>query len=441
MEQLSSDIYLTIIGITVIVILSFLYNAFSEKTNIPAVLLLIATGIGLNFGLNTLEIEQLNWQPILELTGIVGLIMIVLEAALDLELKAENLPVIAKSFTVALVGLVSSTAACAYILYLAVDGMDPVTAYLYATPLSILSSAIIIPSVGSLNQNKKEFHIYESTFSDILGIMQFYFVLGLIETDTSGGAAVGSFLLTLFITIAISLLASYLLVFLFQNLSSHVKLFLMISILILLYAIGKKFHLSSLIIILIFGLVLSNHHIFFRGFLKKLLQPEKMAKIEADFHVVTIESAFLVRTFFFVIFGLTISLSSLLNIEVIFISLSILVSIYLVRFLLFKLFLKQDINPQLFIAPRGLITVLLFTSIPASCQVPGFEPGILLFVIIATCLVMAGALIMNGRRQAGRLNLNDDPLVIPPEQIYKGFRSRVLIEKYGKESPGASSEE
>ncbi|MEO1451493.1 MAG: cation:proton antiporter, partial [Bacteroidota bacterium] len=136
MEQLGSDIYLTIIGITVIVILSFLYNAFSEKTNIPAVLLLIATGIGLNFGLDAMSIEQLNWQPILELTGIVGLIMIVLEAALDLELKAENLPMIIKSFTVALIGLVASTAACAYILYLAVDGMEPITAFLYATPLS-----------------------------------------------------------------------------------------------------------------------------------------------------------------------------------------------------------------------------------------------------------------------------------------------------------------
>ncbi|MEO1452088.1 MAG: sodium:proton exchanger, partial [Bacteroidota bacterium] len=121
--------------------------------------------------------------------------------------------------------------------------------------------------------------------------------------------------------------------------------------------------------------------------------------------------------------------------------LSILVSIYLVRFLLFKLFLKQDIRPQLYIAPRGLITVLLFTSIPASCQVEGFEPGILLFVIIATCLVMAGALIADGRRKASKLSLNDDPLVIPPEQIYKGFRSKILAEKYPEDTPGAAVEE
>ena len=54
---------------------------------------------------------------------------------------------------------------------------DPIISLVYAVPLSIVSSAIVIPSVGSLMPEKKEFMIYEGTFSDILGIMFFYFLV------------------------------------------------------------------------------------------------------------------------------------------------------------------------------------------------------------------------------------------------------------------------
>ena len=52
-------------------------------------------------------------------------------------------------------------------------------ALMLTIPLSILSSAIILPSIEDLNEKKKEFMIYESTFSDIIGIVAFYAVLGL----------------------------------------------------------------------------------------------------------------------------------------------------------------------------------------------------------------------------------------------------------------------
>jgi NhaP-type Na+/H+ or K+/H+ antiporter len=328
---------------------------------------------------------------------------------------------------VALIGLLASTAACAAIIYYTVEGMDTMKSLLYATPLSILSSAIIIPSVGNLDKQKKEFHIYESTFSDILGIMLFYFIEGMMENASGGGAAFAQFSISLVGTIVISLIASYLLIYMFQNIGSHVKLFFLIAILILLYALGKKLHLSSLIIILIFGLVMSNHHLFFKGKLKKWLKEDAVKQIEENFHVVTVETAFLVRTFFFVIFGITISLASLWDLRVLQISAMILASIYVVRYIIFRLLTRESILPQLFIAPRGLITVLLFFSIPDAFQVPAFDQGILLFVIIATSLVMAFTLIREKNRQAKRnAATQDDPLVIPPDQIYKGFQSRIL---------------
>ncbi|MEM7513668.1 MAG: cation:proton antiporter [Bacteroidota bacterium] len=421
--------YTYIIVVCIVIILSFLYNAFSERTNIPSVILLIGTGILIKLGMDAMQFQE-DLFPILEVLGIVGLIMIVLEAALDLELTKEKLPAIGNAFVIALLGLFASTGACAAIIYYLVDGMTWMSAFIYATPLSILSSAIIIPSVGNLVQEKKEFHVYESTFSDILGIMQFYFLQGMQEAENTQNAVI-EFVGTFGLTLLISLVASYILIFLFQNITSHVKLFVLIAILILLYAVGKQQHLSSLIIILIFGLVMSNSHIFFRGKLKEWLKPDALKHIREDFHIVTVESAFLVRTFFFVIFGITISLATLWSLDVLLISMSILASIYVVRFIFLRLFLSSDINPQLYIAPRGLITVLLFFGIPAELQVEAFNPGILLFIIIATSIVMTFALIADGRKRAA---LGKDTaaasMVIPPDQIYKGFKSQMMEKEY-----------
>ena len=69
-------------------------------------------------------------------------------------------------------------------------------------------------------------------------------------------------------------------------------------------------------------------------------------------------------------------LSSLLSIRVLLISILILASIYGIRFVLLRTFLGKDIFPQLFVAPRGLITVLLFYAIPEEGKVANFEQDI-----------------------------------------------------------------
>jgi len=395
MEMLNP--YNLIIEASVIIILSFFYNELARKTNIPSVLMLIVTGILLKFILEAAELDNINFFPLLEILGIVGLIMIVLEAALELELKPEKYVPIMKAFGIALVGLLASLWVAALILHQFVPGMDMKAAWLYATPLSILSSAIIIPSVAGLKEEKKEFHVYESTFSDILGIMVFYFLTGQLDAAEHSSGLLG-FGGNVLLTIVVSLVVSYLIVLIFQKIKSHTKLFLLIAVLLFLYAVGKKMHLSSLIIILIFGLLIANMRLFFKGPLSKWLDMKKAKDIYEGLHVITIETAFVVRTFFFIIFGITISLASLASINVAIVSILIILSIYLIRYIILRLFIGQDIIPQLFIAPRGLITILLFYAIPVEAQVPGFEPGILLFIIIGTSLIMTAAMIYDKRR-------------------------------------------
>lgn len=389
--------YYIIIAASLIIILSYLFNRVSEKSNIPSVLLLIFLGIvgreviGL-FGIEKDRIlEIFSRIKILEVLGTLGLILIVLEAALELKIAKEKLKLISKSFVIALLGLFLCMFAISGILVVSFQDMDWGTALIYATPLSILSSAIVIPSVVNLNEYDEEFHIYESTFSDILGIMVFYFLIELVQ-PTNNMMVLGDFTFGLVVTIILSIILSYVLIYVFQNLETKVKLFLMIAVLFLLFSIGKLMHLSSLLIILVFGLILSNYKLFFVGKLKRYLRPMAIENIKETFLMITIESAFVVRTFFFVIFGFSIALSTLIDVKVAIVSAAILIIIYVTRILSFLPYKHENLKRAITIAPRGLITLLLFYSIPEEFQFEDFKSGILLFVIIVTSLVMTSGL-------------------------------------------------
>ncbi|MEO9868852.1 cation:proton antiporter domain-containing protein [Ekhidna sp.] len=390
--------YYIIIAASLIIILSYIFNRVSEKSNIPSVLLLIFLGvisremIGL-FGVEKMTILDIFSRiKILEVLGTLGLILIVLEAALELKIAKDKLKLIYKSFVIALSGLLLCMFAIAGILIFSFKSMDWSTALIYATPLSILSSAIVIPSVANLDEKNEEFHIYESTFSDILGIMVFYFLIELGK-PTSDIMVLGDFTFGLVITIVTSIILSYVLIYIFQNLETKVKLFLMIGVLFLLFSVGKLMHLSSLLVILVFGLVLNNYKLFFVGRLKKYLRPMAIENIRETFLMITIESAFVVRTFFFVIFGFSIALTTLLDVRVAIVSVAILIIIYVTRLLSFLPYRHDNIKQALTIAPRGLITLLLFYSIPEEFLFENFKSGILLFIIIVTSLVMTSGLI------------------------------------------------
>lgn len=388
--------YIAVIVISIIIIISYFFNIISEKTSIPSVLLLIVTGILIKLGLTYFHVSTADILfNILELLGIVGLIMIVLEASLDLHLTREKWPLIWKSLTVALLSLLSCSLVIAWLLQEFLIN-EFTTALAYAIPLSVISSAIVLPSVGGLEEAKQEFLVYESTFSDILGIMYFYFVVGNIDSKNVN-AVVWDVFSNIFITLLLSVVISYGLVLIFQRVKTNIKLFLLIAVLLLLYSLGKLFHLSSLFIILIFGLVLNNHKLFFRGLLKKWINSSSVHAVLRNFHLITIETAFVIRTFFFVIFGMTIDLSSLTELSVLWASLIIVVSLFAIRALFLLIFKGKNSLPELFIAPRGLITILLFFAIPAELAIENFNTGILFYTILITSVVMAIALIAKGK--------------------------------------------
>ncbi|MGA1363655.1 MAG: cation:proton antiporter [Schleiferiaceae bacterium] len=386
-----------LIALALVVIVSYLFNLVSRATRIPSVLMLLGMGLAVRaLSEGPLQGRIPDVQPLLEVLGSIGLIMIVLEAALDLELVRENRKMIWGSLNLTLAEMGVSTVFVAAVLHYGL-GAGWAPAIVYALPLAILSSAIVIPSVENLRKHSvKEFMIYQSTVSDILGIMLFYFVTEGLQHPTGGWQPwLQGFLWSFGGSIVVSAVFAYLLVLLLQHIRTSLKMFLLIAVLILLYAVGKMLHLSSLLVILFFGLMLRNPQLFFIGFLKRWINMDVVRTLLGDFQLITRETAFIVRTFFFVVFGFSIALGSLTKGSTIFLSALVVVGLLYWRATAVKVLMPNSDRIIRYMAPRGLITILLFYSIPAELQLPGFDRGLLLYVILASNVYMAWGMVRN----------------------------------------------
>ena len=202
----------------ILIIFSYLFDALARRTKFPAVILLMVTGIIIRAIAATYSSDLVgildNLIPIL---GTIGLILIVLEGALELEITKEKLPLLIKGFVAAAVLLVTNIAGLTFVFQKILD-LQFNSAIIYSIPLSIISSAVAIPSAGGLLPNHKEFVVYESTFSDILGIMIFNYAVRQFESDQS--LLVGQSLISLAFqiigVILISLVITYVLFRLLQ---------------------------------------------------------------------------------------------------------------------------------------------------------------------------------------------------------------------------------
>lgn len=367
-----------------IVILSYIFSIISKYIKVPSVLLLLIAGIVARY-VSDAEGWGLSLpEKLVEFLGVVGLIMIVLEAGLDLRLGRNKLSLIRNSFFAAFIIFLLSAAGIAAGLYWWL-GESVDKCIVYSIPLSIMSSSIVLPSIHPLSPVKKEFLVYEASFSDMLGIIAFnYFTAK--EVYTAG--AVGNFLLNIIIAIVLSLLFSIILFIILTKTNMNIKFFLIFSLLIILYEGGKMMQLPSLLIILVFGLLMKNWDLIKIPYIRLLFTKEKLDETTNVLHYITAESSFLIRTFFFILFGFTIDVKVILESEIVLAG-SIIVAILLfVRFLYLRFFLKESVYPEVFFIPRGLITILLFYKIPENLKLEYFSDGILFFVILVTSLIM-----------------------------------------------------
>ena len=394
------DPYLVILSASVLVILSYLFHLFAKKTNVPTVLLLLLLGI---IAKQVLPVTIGNLHNYLSVLGNVGLILIVLEAALDLHLENEKKGLILKAFLSALFGLCLTTAAISTV-FVFMFSTSWMKAALFAIPFSVISSAIVIPSVSSLLNPEKEFTIYESSISDILGIIFFYLFLDL-NHSTSVFSIISTTFLSLVATIIFAVVGSYGLIWVFGRIKEKTKLFLILFSLIFLFAAGKLFHLSSLIIIMIFGLMLGNQHVFFKGFLNKFLNRKQSEQTAGELHNITLESAFVIKTFFFFLFGFSIHFNTLVDLKGVITGVLILALTYPLRYGIIRMLKIKNANDKLLttINPRGLISILLFFSIPETVVITGLGDASMLIMILSTNLVLTFGLVRYRKRRISEM--------------------------------------
>ncbi|MEJ7778418.1 MAG: cation:proton antiporter [Daejeonella sp.] len=394
------DTYHILIALCIVTIISYLFNILAERLKIPSVILLIGCGILLQSASGYYDMRFLVPRTLLELLGVIGLIMIVLEGALDLNITPDKKKLITQSFLAAASVLLITTIAIADILHFAFD-IPFVKALPYSVAMGVISSSIAIPSVNKFDIEKKEFIIYESTFSDILGIMLFNYV---ISDELFSFASGGIFILNLVLITGISILSTLLLMLLFKYLKGHIKVFLILAIVILVYSVSKQMHLPSLFFILVFGLVLNNAEPYLKGKVKRYLHPEKLISVNTELKSMTAELAFLIRTFFFLLFGYSIDVSLIFAGPVLLTGCTIMAVILVIRYVFLRYISQTNIFPELFIAPRGLITIILFYSIPPSLVSDRFNEGVLSFVILASGLIMMFGILFSKKKKGSLMS-------------------------------------
>ncbi|MDP4951136.1 MAG: sodium:proton antiporter [Flavobacteriales bacterium] len=372
-----------IITICTLLLLAYVFDISSALTKIPSVILLLLLGWTVKQAVEMFSIRIPDLNPLLPILGTIGLILIVLEGSLELELNKSKLPLIKKSLLNALIPMF----ALAFLFAFAFQYFSQISfkmALVNAIPFCVISSAIAIPSARNLSTFNKEFITYESSLSDIFGVLLFNFIA---LNQIINAHSFGNFAKQLLLIIVISFVAVLGLSFLLSRIKHHITFTPIILIVILIYAVSKVYHLPGLIFILVFGLFLGNLDELKRFNWIEKLRPEKLDKEVKKFKEITTEATFLTRALFFLLFGFLMQAKEILNPATIPWAAGIVLSIILVRWIALK-FSKLPSSPLLFVAPRGLITILLFLSILPEQGISIVNKSFVIQTIILSILVM-----------------------------------------------------
>lgn len=383
-----------IITVCILLLLAYFFDITSSKTKIPSIILLLALGWVVRQGTDLLKITIPDLTPILPVIGTIGLILIVLEGSLELELKRSKLRFVAKSIIVALLPMFIISFTLGYVFYYYGD-VTFKDGLANAIPIAVISSAVAITSAKNLISSQKEFITYESSLSDIFGVLFFNFITLHAVIDA---VTFGEFFLDLVVIFIISFAANLGLAYLLSKITHQVKFAPIIISVVLIYFVSKEYHLPALLFILFFGLFMGNLDELKQFKFIENLKPEILNKEVHKFRELTTEFTFLIRTLFFLLFGFLIETKELLNPKTIIWSISITFGVIIIRGVFLKI-VRIPLNPMLFVAPRGLITILLFLSIPAYQTTELVNRSLIIQVIVLTALVMMIGFMVTGREK------------------------------------------
>jgi len=347
-------------------------------------MVLLLTGFILREVITYLNIPLPDLFFLLPALGNIGLVLIVLEAALEIDLGREHGKLISQTLILAFVSIIILSFILALVFMLTNGERSFNELLLMGVVFAGTSSAVAISSSKNLPQPSRLFIIYESSFSDILSIMFFNFLLwNSVVNWTSFYVTLGQLILT----IIFSAISIYFLFFLLKRIEHHVKFIPIILLVILLYSLSEVFHLPGLIFILFFGLFLNNYEkLRSVPYLEKIFIKENPTEVK-KFKDLVIEFTFLIKSIFFLVFGFAVSPNEVFNAKDFIRALGIVALIFGLRWLLMRL-MRINLDRVLYFAPRGLITILLFVTLAEQGKSLFFSRGMVFLVVLLSCLVM-----------------------------------------------------
>jgi NhaP-type Na+/H+ or K+/H+ antiporter len=385
----------TILGIGVILFLSFFFAALFERSRIPDVLLLTLAGIVLGPVTHLVQPQDLG--KVGAALGTFTLVVLLGESGTALQLS-----VIIKHLKPTLSLTLATFIVTVGVVFLVARfglGLSVLLAFGVGMALGGTSSAVVIPMVQSLKVREPAATILviESALTDVLCIV---LAIGFMEAASRGSfrpeRLAGSVILALLGAGLIGLLGG---VGWLRIVSAVRQLpntaFATSAWVCILYGISEMIGVNGAIAALVFGVTLGNY----RGasVVRKLIFREgqlgALAESDRSFYQ---EIIFFLKTFFFVYLGLSVRFS---NRKEILLAVLAVVIIYLARPMLVRATMQavspswEDSSMASVMVPKGLASAVL-ASVPLSRGLPGgetvqsFAYMVVLFSILATALLV-----------------------------------------------------
>jgi hypothetical protein len=162
--------------------------------------------------------------------------------------------------------------------------------------------------------------------------------------------------------VVVAVLSTVLLSLLLSRLREHVKFFLLFAFLILIYSLAKQLHLSSLLLVLVFGLAVNNADLLLVWHRLAHRRPHPIWTSPKSHHggINFSDSHIFLYSFWILHHAGHLHQLAVVGAER---TDSVVAVLTAARFLYMRYVARTDLLPDLFIAPKGLITLLLLYGI------------------------------------------------------------------------------
>ncbi len=367
----------------------FLANRGYRKTRIPDSLLLMAAGIVIGPVLGLIDPQGLR--AFSERLGTFALILILFEGGLELNVREDRSHAL-NGLLLAVVGFVL-TAALVVLCCVTLLGFDITSALLVGAVFGSSSSTMVMPILQQMGTRAglRSTLLVESAFGDVLAVLVVGTIIGLDVGDLDLPGLLSGILGKLLISVLLAGAATLVWKFWTKRTApGKFESVLLLGLILSDYALSRILGGSGLLSVLFFGIGIGN------------FVAENTDITSYNFHS---DLTFFIRSFFFVVLGITVKFVSLSYIVP---TVAILAAILIARIVALRVlgaavsdWTPEDIRDAFWLLPRGLVTaVLAYEVFDARGDVFYVLPAIAFTIILATNLIVLFGTLPKGRAGA-----------------------------------------